>query len=179
VCCHTGHNAQDVCGRPLRSLLAYASDTYGTTGRQADIPAAGRALLRHRTGDAVEVALRVAVVGLRAVRAALRPHSAGEVLRAGRESAASAALLALHLGRLKDQGRIRPSRSASASSTTSGEALDIAPECRTVLGANGISSEYAPLGHANNLESVLTYEGTSEIHTPVIGQAVTGQAAYR
>lgn len=59
------------------------------------------------------------------------------------------------------------------------EALAIARECRTVLGASGISSEYPPLRHANNLESVLTYEGTSEIHTLVIGQALTGQAAYR
>ena len=67
----------------------------------------------------------------------------------------------------------------SASSTTYPEALAIARECRTILGANGISLEYSPLRHANNLESVLTYEGTSEIHTLVIGQALTGLPAYR
>ncbi|MGW2525067.1 acyl-CoA dehydrogenase family protein [Streptomyces sp. NPDC001617] len=55
----------------------------------------------------------------------------------------------------------------------------MARECRTILGANGISLEYSPLRHANNLESVLTYEGTSEMHTLVIGQALTGQAAFR
>jgi glutaryl-CoA dehydrogenase len=58
-------------------------------------------------------------------------------------------------------------------------ALDIARECRTILGANGISLEYAPLRHANNLESVLTYEGTEEIHALVVGQALTGRSAFR
>ncbi|GGI93739.1 acyl-CoA dehydrogenase family protein [Streptomyces brasiliensis] len=91
----------------------------------------------------------------------------------------SAALLALHLGRLKDQGRIRPEQISVGKLNNVREALAIARECRTVLGANGISLEYSPLRHANNLESVLTYEGTSEIHTLVVGQALTGQAAYR
>ncbi|MFB7327872.1 acyl-CoA dehydrogenase family protein [Streptomyces sp. NPDC056190] len=94
-------------------------------------------------------------------------------------SLGSAALLAAHLGRLKDQGRIRPEQISVGKLNNVREALAIARECRTVLGANGISLEYSPLRHANNLESVLTYEGTSEIHTLVIGQALTGQAAYR
>jgi glutaryl-CoA dehydrogenase len=94
-------------------------------------------------------------------------------------SLGGAALLALHLGRLKDQGRIRPEQISVGKLNNVREALAIARECRTVLGANGISLEYSPLRHANNLESVLTYEGTSEIHTLVIGQALTGQAAYR
>ncbi|MER6498488.1 acyl-CoA dehydrogenase family protein [Streptomyces sp. NPDC001455] len=94
-------------------------------------------------------------------------------------SLGNAALLALHLGRLKDQGRIRPEQISVGKLNNVREALAIARECRTVLGANGISLEYSPLRHANNLESVLTYEGTSEIHTLVIGQALTGQAAYR
>lgn len=94
-------------------------------------------------------------------------------------SLGSAALLAVHLGRLKDQGRIRPEQISVGKLNNVREALAIARECRTVLGANGISLEYSPLRHANNLESVLTYEGTSEIHTLVIGQALTGQAAYR
>ncbi|MFI0960717.1 acyl-CoA dehydrogenase family protein [Streptomyces sp. NPDC021080] len=94
-------------------------------------------------------------------------------------SLGGAALLALHLGRLKDQGRIRPEQISVGKLNNVREAIAIARECRTVLGANGISLEYSPLRHANNLESVLTYEGTSEIHTLVIGQALTGQAAYR
>ncbi|OKJ40034.1 acyl-CoA dehydrogenase family protein [Streptomyces sp. CB01580] len=94
-------------------------------------------------------------------------------------SLGNAALLALHLGRLKDQDRIRPEQISVGKLNNVREAIAIARECRTVLGANGISLEYSPLRHANNLESVLTYEGTSEIHTLVIGQALTGQAAYR
>ncbi|MEV8094458.1 acyl-CoA dehydrogenase family protein [Kitasatospora sp. NPDC085879] len=91
----------------------------------------------------------------------------------------NAALLAIHLGRLKEQGRIRPEQVSVGKLNNVREALAIARECRTVLGANGISLDYSPLRHANNLESVLTYEGTSEIHTLVIGQALTGIPAYR
>jgi glutaryl-CoA dehydrogenase len=91
----------------------------------------------------------------------------------------TAMLLALHLGRLKDRGGLRPEQVSVGKLNNVREALAIARECRTILGANGISLEYAPLRHANNLESVLTYEGTSEIHTLVIGQALTGLAAYR
>ncbi|MBP0450924.1 acyl-CoA dehydrogenase family protein [Kitasatospora sp. RG8] len=91
----------------------------------------------------------------------------------------NSALLAVHLGRLKDGGRIRPEQISVGKLNNVREALSIARECRTILGANGISLEYSPLRHANNLESVLTYEGTSEIHTLVIGQALTGQAAYK
>jgi glutaryl-CoA dehydrogenase len=58
------------------------------------------------------------------------------------------------------------------------EAIAIARQCRTILGANGISGEYPVMRHANNLESVLTYEGTSEIHQLVIGQALTGLSAF-
>ncbi|MGI5459210.1 acyl-CoA dehydrogenase family protein [Streptomyces sp. CA-249302] len=90
-----------------------------------------------------------------------------------------AALLAVHLGRLKDQGRIRPEQISAGKLNNVREALAIARECRTVLGAAGISLEYSPLRHANNLESVLTYEGTSEMHTLVVGQALTGHAAFR
>ena len=59
------------------------------------------------------------------------------------------------------------------------EAIAIARECRTILGGAGITLDYPPLRHANNLESVLTYEGTSEVHTLVIGEALTGLSAYR
>jgi len=88
-------------------------------------------------------------------------------------------LLALHLGRLKDAGRIRPAQVSVGKLNNVRQALAIARECRTILGANGISLDYSPLRHANNLESVLTYEGTEEIHTLVVGQALTGQSAYR
>lgn len=88
-------------------------------------------------------------------------------------------LLALHLGRLKDEHRLRPEQVSVGKLNNVREALAIARECRTILGANGITLEYPVLRHANNLESVLTYEGTSEIHQLVVGQAVTGEAAFR
>lgn len=88
-------------------------------------------------------------------------------------------LLALHLGRLKDQGRLRPEQVSVGKLNNVREAIDIARVCRTVLGAAGITTEYPVLRHANNLESVLTYEGTSEVHQLAIGQALTGIPAYR
>jgi glutaryl-CoA dehydrogenase len=91
----------------------------------------------------------------------------------------TAALLALHLGRLKDAGGVKPHQISVGKLNNVRRALAIARECRTILGGSGITLEYSPLRHAINLESVLTYEGTSEIHTLVIGQALTGHAAYR
>ncbi|HSK28210.1 MAG TPA: acyl-CoA dehydrogenase family protein [Jiangellales bacterium] len=88
-------------------------------------------------------------------------------------------LLAMHLGRLKDAGGLRPEMVSVGKLNNVREALAIARECRTVLGANGISLEYPVLRHANNLESVLTYEGTSEVHTLVVGKALTGLDAFR
>ncbi|GAA2586439.1 acyl-CoA dehydrogenase family protein [Actinomadura fulvescens] len=88
-------------------------------------------------------------------------------------------LLALHLGRLKDSGELSPERVSLGKLNNVREALDIARQCRTILGANGITLEYPVLRHANNLESVLTYEGTSEVHTLVIGRTLTGEAAFR
>jgi glutaryl-CoA dehydrogenase len=90
-----------------------------------------------------------------------------------------AQLLALHLGRLKDAGRIRPEQVSVGKLNNVREAIKIARECRTLLGANGITLEYPVLRHANNLESVLTYEGTSEVHQLVIGEALTGVSAFR
>jgi glutaryl-CoA dehydrogenase len=87
-------------------------------------------------------------------------------------------LLALHLARLADAGQIRPEQISVGKLNNVRSALDIARTCRTILGANGISLEYPVLRHANNLESVLTYEGTSEIHQLVIGQTLTGIAAF-
>src|SRR5215203_4570131 len=88
-------------------------------------------------------------------------------------------LLALHLGRLKDDDQITPEMVSLGKLNNVREAIGIARESRTILGGNGITLEYPVLRHANNLESVLTYEGTEEIHTLVVGQAVTGIAAYR
>ncbi|MFD7992665.1 acyl-CoA dehydrogenase family protein [Streptomyces mexicanus] len=88
-------------------------------------------------------------------------------------------LLALQLGRLKDAGRITPERISLGKLNNVREALEIARQCRTLLGANGITLEYPVIRHANNLESVLTYEGTSEVHTLVIGRSVTGVPAFR
>jgi glutaryl-CoA dehydrogenase len=87
-------------------------------------------------------------------------------------------LLALHLGRLKDDHRLAPQQVSLGKLNNVREALAIARECRTILGASGITLEYPMLRHANNLESVLTYEGTSEIHQLVIGQALTGENAF-
>jgi glutaryl-CoA dehydrogenase len=87
-------------------------------------------------------------------------------------------LLALHLGRSADAGTLRSEMVSVAKLNNVREALTIARQCRTILGANGISGEYPVLRHANNLESVLTYEGTSEIHQLVIGQRLTGVSAF-
>ena len=88
-------------------------------------------------------------------------------------------LLALHLGRLKDSQGLRPEQVSVGKLNNVTKAIAICRTARTILGANGISAEYPVMRHANNLESVLTYEGTEEMHTLVIGQALTGQAAYR
>jgi glutaryl-CoA dehydrogenase len=88
-------------------------------------------------------------------------------------------LLALHLGRLKESGSLTPVQVSIAKMTNVRSAIDIARQARTVLGASGVTLEYSPIRHANNLEAVLTYEGTEEIHTLAIGQALTGLSAYR
>ena len=88
-------------------------------------------------------------------------------------------LLALHLGRMKDAGGLRPEQVSLGKLNNVREAIAIARECRTILAANGVTLEYPVMRHANNLESVLTYEGTSEVHQLVIGQALTGEAAFR
>jgi glutaryl-CoA dehydrogenase len=89
-----------------------------------------------------------------------------------------AQLLALQLGRLKDEGLLHPVQISIAKRNNVREAIQIAREARTVLGANGITLEYPISRHSNNLESVFTYEGTDDIHTLVIGQAITGISAF-
>ncbi|MGB8404211.1 MAG: acyl-CoA dehydrogenase family protein [Mycobacterium sp.] len=90
-----------------------------------------------------------------------------------------AQLLAVQLGRLKDAGKITAEQVSIGKLNNVREAIKIARQCRTLLGANGITLEYPVIRHANNLESVLTYEGTSEVHQLVIGQALTGVSAFR
>ena len=89
-----------------------------------------------------------------------------------------AQLLALQLGRLKDEGLLHPVQISLAKRNNVREALKTAREARSVLGANGITLEYPISRHSNNLESVYTYEGTDDIHTLIIGQAITGENAF-
>ncbi|TQM30620.1 acyl-CoA dehydrogenase family protein [Nocardia bhagyanarayanae] len=88
-------------------------------------------------------------------------------------------LLAVHLGRLKDRGEISAEQISAGKLNSTREAIAIARECRTILGANGITLDYPVLRHANNLESVLTYEGTAEVHQLVLGKALTDANAFR
>jgi glutaryl-CoA dehydrogenase len=90
-----------------------------------------------------------------------------------------AGLLALHLGRLKEDGKVTPEQISLGKMANVRTAIEIARQARTVLGANGITLEYPVIRHENNLESVLTYEGTEEIHALTVGQALTGLSAYR
>jgi glutaryl-CoA dehydrogenase len=87
-------------------------------------------------------------------------------------------LLVLHLGRLKDAGKLTPQQVSLAKRNNVDVATDIAREARRLLGANGILAEYASMRHMANLESVYTYEGTHDIHTLVLGQAITGLSAF-
>jgi glutaryl-CoA dehydrogenase len=89
------------------------------------------------------------------------------------------ALLALHLAARKDAGTITPEQISLGKLNNVREALEICRTARTILGASGITLDYPVLRHMNNLESVLTYEGTSEVHTLVLGQALTGHPAFR
>ncbi len=88
-------------------------------------------------------------------------------------------LVALHLGRMKDHGTLRPEHVSLGKLGNVRGALEVARSARTILGANGVTLEYPVIRHVNNLESVLTYEGTHEVHTLVVGQALTGQNAFR
>ena len=87
-------------------------------------------------------------------------------------------LAALQIGRMKDEGRLSPTHVSFGKLNNVREALKIAREARTILGASGVTLEYPVIRHMNNLESVLTYEGTSEIHTLILGQVLTGLAAF-
>jgi glutaryl-CoA dehydrogenase len=88
-------------------------------------------------------------------------------------------LLALHLGRRKDAGLLTPEQVSFGKLNNVREAIEICRQARTILGGNGVTAELSPLRHALNLESVRTYEGTDEVHTLILGQKLTGTAAFR
>ena len=88
-------------------------------------------------------------------------------------------LLALHLGRMKDRGTLRSEQISFGKLNNVREAIEIAREARTILGGNGITLDYPVMRHMNNLESVRTYEGTDEVHTLIVGNAITGLPAFR
>ena len=90
-----------------------------------------------------------------------------------------AQLLALRLGRLKQAGQLKPEQVSMGKLANVSSALEIARTARTILGGNGITDMFPVMRHMANLESVLTYEGTAEVHTLVIGQALTGEQAFR
>ena len=90
-----------------------------------------------------------------------------------------ATLLALHLGRMKDEGRLRSEHVSMGKLANVNAALEVARTARQVLGANGVTLEYPVIRHMNNLESVVTYEGTADIHSLVVGGALTGIQAFR
>jgi glutaryl-CoA dehydrogenase len=90
-----------------------------------------------------------------------------------------AGLVALHLGRMKDNGTLRPEHVSLGKMGNVRGALEVCRSARTILGANGVTLEYPVIRHMNNLESVLTYEGTHEVHTLVVGEALTGENAFR
>ena len=90
-----------------------------------------------------------------------------------------AQLLAHRLGQLKDAGRVKATQISLAKRNNVAQALAIARSARTILGANGISDEYSIIRHMLNLETVFTYEGTHEIHTLIVGEDITGYAAYK
>jgi glutaryl-CoA dehydrogenase len=87
-------------------------------------------------------------------------------------------LVALHLGRMKDQGTLTSAQISFGKLDNVRGALAVARSARSVLGANGITLEYPVIRHMNNLESVFTYEGTNEIHTLILGMAITGENAF-
>jgi glutaryl-CoA dehydrogenase len=88
-------------------------------------------------------------------------------------------MVALHIGRMKDAGTLRPEQISFGKLNNVRQAIEIAREARTILGGNGVTLDYSPLRHANNLESVRTYEGTDEVHTLILGNAITGVPAFK
>ena len=129
--------------------------------------------------DSFEVALNYASTRLQFDGPISRHQLTQEKLARMATNLNTSMLLALHLGKLKDEHMIRPEQISMGKFNNVSAAIEIAREARTILGAAGITTEYSIFRHMNNLESVLTYEGTHEIHALTIGQALTGIAAFR
>ena len=90
----------------------------------------------------------------------------------------TAQMLVLQLGRLKERGALQPVQVSLAKWHNCRMAIDVARDCRDMLGASGISAEFAPIRHMLNLESVITYEGTETVHQLAVGRELTGHSAY-
>lgn len=129
--------------------------------------------------DSFEVALNYASTRLQFDGPISRHQLTQEKLARMATNLNTSMLLALHLGKLKDDHKIEPAQISMGKFNNVSTALEIAREARSILGAAGITTEYSIFRHMNNLESVLTYEGTHEIHALTIGQALTGIAAFR
>lgn len=129
--------------------------------------------------DSFEVALNYASTRLQFDGPISRHQLTQEKLARMATNLNTSMLLALHLGKLKDEHKIEPAQISMGKFNNVSAAIEIARESRTILGAAGITTEYSIFRHMNNLESVLTYEGTHEIHALTIGQALTGIAAFR
>jgi glutaryl-CoA dehydrogenase len=129
--------------------------------------------------DSFEVALNYASTRLQFDGPISRHQLTQEKLARMATNLNTSMLLALHLGKIKDEHKIEPAQISMGKFNNVSTALEIAREARSILGAAGITTEYSIFRHMNNLESVLTYEGTHEIHALTIGQALTGIAAFR
>ncbi len=129
--------------------------------------------------DSFEVALNYASTRLQFDGPISRHQLTQEKLARMATNLNTSMLLALHLGKIKDEHKIEPAQISMGKFNNVNAALEIAREARSILGAAGITTEYSIFRHMNNLESVLTYEGTHEIHALTIGQALTGIAAFR
>lgn len=129
--------------------------------------------------DSFEVALNYASTRLQFDGPISRHQLTQEKLARMATNLNTSMLLALHLGKIKDEHKIGPAQISMGKFNNVSTALEIAREARSILGAAGITTEYSIFRHMNNLESVLTYEGTHEIHALTIGQALTGIAAFR
>jgi glutaryl-CoA dehydrogenase len=129
--------------------------------------------------DSFEVALNYASTRLQFDGPISRHQLTQEKLARMATNLNTSMLLALHLGKIKDEHKIEPAQISMGKFNNVSTAIEIAREARSILGAAGITTEYSIFRHMNNLESVLTYEGTHEIHALTIGQALTGIAAFR
>jgi hypothetical protein len=164
-----------ITGRSVRTLLLAGLLALSTSGFAQDYPTKPiRLLIPAPPGGGTDILARVMADHL--VKQFGQPIAGFQLTQKKIADMSlelqKAYLLALHLGRLKDNGQITPAMVSVGKLNNVREALAIAHESRSILGGNGITLEYSILRHANNLEAVLTYEGTTEIHTLVVDDVV-------